>query len=317
MQRLLSTSSYASAKKATYTNSIVILPITFIPWLIGLAIFTYYHQNPDPRVTSGDAAFFMFVSTKMPPPLPGLILASMLAAAMSTLDSAMNSLSAVLVKDFYLRSFRPDASEAQQVRLARILTVAIGILGAGLAITINATSSSLQESVIEIGAIWGSFAVVLGPVYLLGVTSRRVNSRVIWIGILACWGATLGMIFWYARSKTGHTTANSALWWTIPLAAGLVFVLLGVTLRNKRFGFPVMCLGVFALGTTTTTLFWYVMSHSTDGGTLSFLWISFPGLMLLLLIGYGSIPLLRESHVSHHTGLTLWSNRQDVQDRVS
>ena len=66
VQRLLSTSSYAAAKKATFTNSLVILPITFIPWLIGLAIFTYYHQHPDPRVTSGDAAFFLFVSTKMP-----------------------------------------------------------------------------------------------------------------------------------------------------------------------------------------------------------------------------------------------------------
>lgn len=316
VQRLLSTNSYASAKKAAYTNSLVILPITFIPWLIGLAIFTYYHQNPDPRVTSGDAAFFMFVSTKMPSPLPGLILASMLAAAMSTLDSAMNSLSAVLVKDYYLKSIRPDANEKQQVYVARVLTVVIGVVGAGMAITINATSSSLQESVIEIGAIWSSFAIVLGPVYLLGVTSRRITSRVIWVGVTVCWGGTLGMICWYATSKSGHTVAISAAWWLVPLAIGLLCLVTGVASRGKRLAFPAICLGTFALGTTATVLLWFFMSSNTDGGVLSFLWISFPGLVLMLLVGYGSIPFLRESHASHHTGLTLWSNRAEVMARV-
>jgi SSS family transporter len=317
VQRLLSTSSYKSAKKATITNSLVILPITFIPWLIGLAIFTYYHQNPDPRITSGDQAFFLFVSTKMPAPLPGLILASMLAAAMSTLDSAMNSLSAVLVKDFYLRKARPDASESRQVWVARVLTVAIGVLGAGLAIVVSVTSSNLRESVIEIGAIWGSFAIVLGPVFLLGVTSRKVTGRVIWFGITACWGATLGMVAWYSVSKSGHTGPIAAAWWLLPAAAATLLFALG------RFGpagpphlrFAAACLGTTALGFAIATGFWYLMARHT-GGELSFLWLSFPGLVLIFLIGYGSIPFLKHAPPSHHTGLTLWSSRHDVQTRT-
>lgn len=316
VQRLLSTSSYKSAKKATITNSLVILPITFIPWLIGLAIFTYYHQNPDPRITSGDQAFFLFVSTQMPSPLPGLILASMLAAAMSTLDSAMNSLSAVLVKDFYLRSIRPGATEAVQVVVARVLTVMIGVLGAGLAILVSFTSSNLRESVIEIGAIWGSFAIVLGPVFLLGVTSRKVTGRVIWFGVTACWGATLGMVAWYSVSKSGHTGAIADAWWVAPaVVAAICFATARVgTTGPRQLRFVAACLGTTASGFAIATGFWFIMALYV-GGELSFLWLSFPGLVLMLLIGYGSIPFLRDQPVSHHTGLTLWSSLHEVQNR--
>lgn len=309
VQRLLSTSSYDGAKKAVYTSSLVIIPITFIPWLIGLAVFTYYHQNPDPRVTSGDAAFFTFVSTQLPAPLPGVILASMLAAAMSTLDSGMNSLSSVLVKDFYLRSFKPNATEHDQVRLAKILTVIIGIIGVALAITISSTSTSLRESVIEIGAVWGSFAIVLGPVYLLAVTSRRVNRQVIWCSITASWGATCGMIAWYTLSKSGQTGPISAQWWIIPAVAVALLgaIVMLMHLSRLRGILAVSCLAMFLAGSTITLSFWYTMASTTNGGELSFLWLSFPGLVLMFLIGYGSILFLPEADAVRHTGLTLWS----------
>lgn len=308
VQRLLSTSSYEQAKKATITNSFMILPITFIPWLIGLAIFTYYQQHPDPRVTSGDGAFFTFVSTMMPSPLPGLILACMLAAAMSTLDSAMNGLSTVLVKDFYLRGIRPDASESNQVLVARILTVVIGVIGAAMAVTISMTSSSLRESVIEIGAIWGSFAIVLGPVYLLGVTSRRVTAGVIWTGVTTCWGTTVGMILWYTFSKSGLTGPISTTWWLAPLGAGAALIAGSRLLPSGSAGRAIVLrLGILCLGVSVGTGFWYTMALYTGGGVVSFLWMSFPGLVLMLLIGFGSIPFLRDPADAELAGLTLWS----------
>jgi len=316
VQRLLSTSSYKNAKRAIYTNAIIILPITFVPWLIGLAIFTYYSQNPDPRVTSGDAAFFMFVSTNLPSPLPGLILASMLAAAMSTLDSAMNSLSAVLVKDFYLQGKRAKASEGMQVLLARVLTVCIGVLGAAFAIAIEFTSSSLRESIIEIGAIWGSFAIVLGPVYLLGVTSHRITARVVWVGILVCWGSTLGMVCWYVRSKMFLDTGPAlAAWWAVPLVVVALSMVAYVLTRRShhRHAFALIGVTAGAAGFCVAGILWYAMSHATGGGELSFLWISFPGLILMLLICYGSIPVLPEPTSRRHVGLTLRTSHQDLE----
>lgn len=62
--------------------------------------YTYYHQNPDPALgaNSGDAAFFRFVSTHLPSPLPGLFMAGMLAAIMSTLSAGMNSMATGLAE---------------------------------------------------------------------------------------------------------------------------------------------------------------------------------------------------------------------------
>lgn len=63
------------------------------------------------------------------------------------------------------------------------------------------------------GAIWDSFALAPGPLYLLGVMSRRVNGRVIWCGTTVCWDATTDMILWYAWSKSGITGPIPVTWW--------------------------------------------------------------------------------------------------------
>ena len=169
VQRLLSAGTYEKAKYAAYTNSVLLVPMVLMLWLIGFSIFTYYGLYPDPSVTTGDAALYTFIATKMPAPLPGLILAAMLAAAMSTLDSGINSLSAVMLKDVYLKYINPSATEGRQYAIARILTVAIGVIAIAVALSIAGTASKLRETVVEAGAIWNSYGIVLGPVFLITV----------------------------------------------------------------------------------------------------------------------------------------------------
>ena len=89
--------------------------------------FAYYSQNPDPRVTSGDTAFFVFVSTKLPAPIPGLIMAAMLAAVMSTLDSGINSLSAIWLKEYHEKYINRKMTDRQQVKVSRISTTLFGV----------------------------------------------------------------------------------------------------------------------------------------------------------------------------------------------
>ncbi len=308
IQRLLSTSSFKNGFRAMVVNALAGIPFTFMMWAVGLIIYAYYAQNPDPRVTSGDTAFFTFVATRLPPPIPGLMLAAMLAAVMSTLDSGMNSLSAVGLKDIYLQYWDPDASERKQVRVARVLTLVIGLLAMSLALFITLSSGFLRQSVVEAGVIWGALGAVVAPVFLVGFTTRRVDARTIWVATLVTWGANFGMTTWYVASKRGLTGPISLAWVILPAVLWAFWALLGA-LREatsghgaSRLGLP----GLFCLGYAMSTGFWYVASHRS-GGQLSFQWVGFPGLVIFLGLSYGSLLLRKPIDDSRTAGLTLWS----------
>ena len=74
-------------------------------WLLGLLVFAFFHQHPELTVRSGDTALFQFISTQLPSPLPGLVIAGMLAAVISTLNAVFNSMAIVYVKELHQRYF--------------------------------------------------------------------------------------------------------------------------------------------------------------------------------------------------------------------
>ncbi|MCP4639304.1 MAG: hypothetical protein GY851_02655, partial [bacterium] len=81
IQRLLSTSSYAKAKKSLATFVVLGLPFGCMLWFLGLAVFAYYGQHPaEAEGITGDTALFRYVATQLPIGLPGLIISAMLAA---------------------------------------------------------------------------------------------------------------------------------------------------------------------------------------------------------------------------------------------
>lgn len=202
IQRLLSTSGYQQAKKALYTSVILGLPVACVLWLLGLAIFAFYGHQPEAlRPASGDLALFRFIGQQLPSPIPGLILAAMLAAVMSTLDSGINSLATVATKDFYLRLFRRSASEAQQVRFSCRMTIVTGIFATTMGLVISQSSGSMGETMIEAGTIWGAFIGVIAPVFLLGVTTRSVGAVHALVAMVAGWVCTIPMIVWYLVSR--------------------------------------------------------------------------------------------------------------------
>jgi uncharacterized sodium:solute symporter family permease YidK len=253
----------------------------------------------------------------MPPPLPGLMLAAMLAAAMSTLDSGMNSLSTVAVKDFYLKFFNAEATERQQVLLAQFVTVAIGLFATLVALAINASAQTLRESVMEAASVWGAFSVVLAPVFLLAVTTRRVNGRVIWIGTVAAWGFNAGMVTWYVASKRGLDGAISPNWIVVPacLTVLMLVAALGIGAARRRQRFGALIAAVFALAYCTATTLWF-LSGKHHGGVLSFMWVTWPGELVFLVIGYGSLPFLSKPDERTHRGLTLHSAHEPADEPV-
>lgn len=316
IQRLLSTSSYENAKKAMIVNTFLSMPFTFVLWFIGFAIFSFYSQYPDPRVTSGDTAFFTFITTQLPSPFPGLLFAAMLAAAMSTLDAGLNSLSAVWVKEFHAKYISQSASESGQVKLSRYATIGVGFFVIFWGIIIATTSENLRQSVLEAAAIFQSFTFIIVPTFLIAVTSRRANSRLIWLNLSVCCGINLMMVVWYVLSNRSHAPLSgpiSLLWIIVPLTVTVLIVPFLMLLRRKAFFNLAVCgMMLFSLGCSLAGSFWYVMSHYTQGGALSFQWAGFPGMIVSFVVGYACLPFCKVPPREKYFGLTLRSQNEAV-----
>ncbi|HPP53814.1 MAG TPA: sodium:solute symporter, partial [Thermoguttaceae bacterium] len=117
----------------------------------------------------------------MPGPLAGLILAGILAAAQSTVSASMNSTAATVLTDF-IRPLRVLRSEGAYLRLARWLTLLLGLIGVGLGVYfVNPDIRSLWDKFL---AVLGLFMGVLGGLFCLGLFSRRTNGLGAWAGIV-------------------------------------------------------------------------------------------------------------------------------------
>ena len=202
LQRILSTSSYESARRAMYTNIVISVPMSLLFYFLGIALFSYYfHQPESARPASGDLAIFRFIAEKMPTPLAGMMIAALLAAVMSTLDSGINSLSTIMTKDFYLRFFRKDAAELQQVRYAKLMTGLVGLLAIGVALILATISENVKDSIMTTSWVWMALDSVLPGIFLLAVLSRRATSQHALVAIVVGWTGTVGLMALYFVTK--------------------------------------------------------------------------------------------------------------------
>src|SRR5690606_11769963 len=98
--------------------------------LLGVFLFIFYQHFPEllPPGLSADQIMPHFVNTQVPPVLTGALVAAVFAAAMSSLDSALNSLAAALTVDWLAR-FKPDLAERTRLSFATAVVVGAGVLG--------------------------------------------------------------------------------------------------------------------------------------------------------------------------------------------
>jgi len=126
---------------------------------------------------------------QMPRGISGLLVAAILAAAMSNLSAALNSLSASTVMDFHVK-LRPAASDQDRLRLSRVATIVWGLVLFGLAVL-----SRRGGHVVEVGLSIASVAygAMLG-VFLLGILTRRAQQGGVIIGMLC--GLAMNLYLW-------------------------------------------------------------------------------------------------------------------------
>jgi SSS family transporter len=172
VQRYLTTSDEAQAAQSVWTNAVLTIPAAIIFFGLGTALFVFYEANPgalDPSLQT-DAIFPLFIVQQLPVGVSGLLIAGIFAAAMSSLDSSMNSVATVAVTDYH--HLKPSAtSESGRLRIARWITVGLGAL---------ATGAGLLLATYEIRSLWelfleyiGLFGGSLAGLFVLGIFTQR------------------------------------------------------------------------------------------------------------------------------------------------
>jgi solute:Na+ symporter, SSS family len=192
IQRYHTAQSTSDASKSIWLCVIYYLPLSFLFFFIGTALFVYYNSFPeeilalkqqvafekDIAITNlqaadyGDRVLPLFIKNHIPTGLLGLLMAALLSAAMSTMSSSMNSSATVFLKDIFLRFFRPNATEKAQMAVLRIATVSFGIIGIVFGLAMIGAKSLLD--------VWwklsGIFAGGMLGIFLLGYLVKKANN---------------------------------------------------------------------------------------------------------------------------------------------
>lgn len=166
VQRLLATDSLRSSQKALITSGVIVMAQFLLFLIIGSMLLAFYHG----ALISPDEVFPKFIIEQMPSGISGLIIAGLLAAAMSTLSGSINSLASSTMLDLYKPYFGKENSPEQDLRISRILSLFWGGLLTASAIYFMNTS----KAVVELGLTIASFTYggLLGT-FLLGVLFQK------------------------------------------------------------------------------------------------------------------------------------------------
>ena len=223
IQRYMTTPSESEARKSIWTNAILSIPATFLFFAIGTALFTYFQSNPEllsPTMQTNDAIFPMYIVNQMPTPLAGLLIAAIFAAAMSSLDSSMNSVSACITTDFY-RRLSSKVDEKKCLKLARIITLTVGLAGTAFALWMaHSDIKSLWDQLVKYIGLFGGG---LGGLFLLGMLNKKANGP----------GAIAGLMLSVAAQYFTMTSLNIHSW--LYAFIGLVSCFIGGSIFSLFF----------------------------------------------------------------------------------
>lgn len=146
----------------------ILTPLIF--FLPGILCFILH-----PGLESEDEAYMTMVTTYLPNGMIGLIVAVLIAALVSTVDSGLNSFSTVFTLDVYRRQLRPGASDGEVKIVGQVATALAAVTGVILALAIGSVKGMNLFSVIQ--AIIFSLAPSMTVVFLFGILWKRGNSK--------------------------------------------------------------------------------------------------------------------------------------------
>lgn len=185
VQKYLVAKTDRQARISALFGAVACLPIWFMFFFFGACLWAFFQLTgtvmPADVAAVKDNIVPYFIKTQLPVGVIGLVVAALLAAAMSSLDSDLNSMATVIVDDFYSR-FRPESSDVRRLFIGRLTVAILGVcaivfsqlwIGIG-----TAMEFAVQLFSIATAGMLGLFA--------LGALTKRANARGAFVGIIAC-----------------------------------------------------------------------------------------------------------------------------------
>jgi len=183
VQRLLAARGLRQSKTALISSGAAILFQFGLFLVVGVMLFAYY-MLPSAHFDRADRIYPTFIVSRMPHGISGLLIAAILAAAMSNLSAALNSLSSSTIMDFLVR-FKPQVDERRRIELSQLSTIVWGCILFALAVLCLHRVSRVVEVGLQIASV--AYGALLGA-FLLGILTRRANQP----------GAIAGMLCGFA-----------------------------------------------------------------------------------------------------------------------
>lgn len=199
VQRYKAARSTREAQRSVWLLGLTYVPLSVMFFFIGTALFGYYQAQPEllpvelraPEMA--ERIFPYFIVSALPEGVTGLLIAAMFAAAMSTVDSGMNSSATLILTDFYKRYINPEVGERESMQLLYGSTLVLGVLGTATALGLIYSQGGVLET------WWGFESALTGGMFgmfLLAALSKKATSS------SAVTGVTIGtlVVLWIAFS---------------------------------------------------------------------------------------------------------------------
>ena len=243
VQRYQTTRTTAEAARSVWLAALAYIPLSLLFLFIGTALFVVckvHHallRETLQGAGMGDKIFPHFIATQLPAGLRGVLIAALMAAAMSSVDSSLNSVSSLTLLDFYKRFFRRDVNDRDSIRLLRIYTLAWGILGTAAGLAMIKVESAL-ETTWQLGGIAGGGVIGL---FLLGLLFKKAGSAQAAIAVAASLAAIAWATFarglpegWTWLECPWHPRMIAVIGTVALLAVGITLAFAGTLLSRRK-----------------------------------------------------------------------------------
>ena len=184
VQRYIVTENIEETKQALITNAKLVACVPIFFFAVGSALYAYYAQNPTllPENFNTGGILPFYIITQMPAGIAGIIIAAIFAASQSSISSSLNSIAACFTSDIY-EKISNNPSSVQKLRVSRILTAVVGVLGVIASMYLILSNES---------EIWDAFNSLLGlmggpmtGLFVLGIFVRSANANSALAGVVA------------------------------------------------------------------------------------------------------------------------------------
>ncbi|RME68905.1 MAG: sodium transporter, partial [Alphaproteobacteria bacterium] len=179
VQRTLAAKTIGDAKKSYLMMGFGAFFIYFLFLFMGVLFYAYYQGRP---FDNANTIILSFAADYGMPGLMGIIASAVVAASMSSLDSAFNSLATISTIDFYQRYFRKHETAAHYLKASRLFTVLWAVAIVGPAIAYSYSEGSILQTLSKIGAY---FVGAKLSMYALGFFSKHTTERGLLVGVAA------------------------------------------------------------------------------------------------------------------------------------